>query len=195
MINLKDKPFTPHLLRMYFVIDMLDEVAQKANKLADFADYEPLEFTEANTPLVALYPRRYRGGQLLLSRQSPAGNKTDPLCKVYARPVRGSLPLFVIKDNPSGQYFITTDPYAECEREPFENPFKPGDPAYEKYQNRIVYRAYKQKTDWIELLGFVMPKSEADASLESITLSSVSEVEKVFRAGEKADAGEIMARK
>ena len=87
---------------------------------------------------------------------------TDPLCKVYAWPVRGSLPLFVVKDNPSGQYFITTDPYAECEREPFENPFPPDDPKHKKYENRTVYRPYTRKTDWIELLGFVMPKSEAE---------------------------------
>ena len=38
---------------------------------------------------------------------------------------------------------MTTDPYAECEREPFQNPFKPGDSAYQKYEGRTVYADYK----------------------------------------------------
>jgi len=195
VINIKDKPFTPHLLRMYFVIGTLDEVAKTANQLADFADYEPLDLTEDNTPLVALYPRRYAGGQAVLSRRAPAGNSAGPLCKVYAHPVNGSLPLFVIKDNPTGQYFVTTDPYAECEREPFQNPFPPDDPRHQKYENRTVYRPYTRKTDWIELLGFVMPKTMANPSLEATALSSVSGMDKAFRPGQKAEANEIMVRK
>jgi len=196
VINIQDQPFTPHLLRMYFVIGTLDEVAKTANQLADFADYEPLDFTEANAPLMPLYPRRYRGGQEVLSRQAPAGHKIGPTCRVYAWPVRGSLPLFVIKDNPSGHHFITTDPYTECEREPFEDPFPPDDPTHEKYENRTVYRPYTRKTDWIELLGFVMPKTEADtASFPSVPLSSVPGIAKVFRSGEKAEASAIMVRK
>jgi hypothetical protein len=86
---------------------------RKANKLAAFADHEPLDFTEDNTPPVPLDPRRYRGGQALRSRQAPVSFSADPLSKVDAYPVKGSLPLFVIKDNPSGHHFMTTDPYAE----------------------------------------------------------------------------------
>jgi len=48
---------------------------------------------------------------------------------------------------------------------------------------------------YLTLLAFVMPKSEADPSLETIPLSAVSGVEKVFRAGEKAEISEIMVRK
>jgi hypothetical protein len=196
VINIKDAPFTPHLLRMYFVIGTLGEVAQKANQLADFADYEPLDFTEDNSPVVDLYPKRYAGGQAVLSRRASAGNSAATLCKVYAYPVKGSLPLFVIKDTPSGEYFITTDPYAECEREPFENPFPTDDPKHKKYENRTVYRPYMRKTDWVELLGFVTPKSATDhPSLETQPLSAVAGADKVFRPGERAKANEIMVRK
>jgi len=48
---------------------------------------------------------------------------------------------------------------------------------------------------YLTLLAFVMPKSEADPSLETIPLSAVLGVEKVFRAGEKAEISEIMVRK
>lgn len=196
VINIKDRPFTAHLLRMYFVIGTLDEVAKTANKLVDFADYEPLDFTEANTPLVALYPRRYRGGQSLLSRRVAPGRKSSPLCKVYAWPVRGAVPLFVLKNNASGRHFVTTDPYAECEREPFRDPFPPDNRLHKKYANRIVYRPYTRKTDWIELLGFVMPKTKADtSSFPSMPLSTVPGIIAVFRPGEKAEASAIMVRK
>ena len=192
----KDEPFTPHLLRMYFVIGTLQDMARKANQLVAFADYEPLDFTEGNTPLVALYPKRYGKGQRVLSRQAPARGATARVCKVYAHPVKGSLPLFVIKDNPSGRYFLTTDPYAECEREPFQNPLKPGEPGHNKYEGRTVYRAYKRKTDWIELLGFVMLRAEADtASFPSVALSSIPGLSATFRPGEKADAAAILVRK
>lgn len=196
VIHIKDKPFTPHLLRMYFVIGTLQDVARKANQLAAFADYEPLDFTERNTPLVALYPKRYQKGQTVLSRQAPARGAAAPACKVYAHPVKGSLPLFVIKDNPTGRVFITTDPYTECEREPFQNPLKPGEPGHTKYERRTVYRAYERKTDWIELLGFVMPKADADtASFPSVALSSIPGLSATFRPGEKADAAAIVVRK
>jgi hypothetical protein len=195
VINIKDRPFTAHLLRMYFVIGTLGEVAETANALVGYADYAPLSFTEAGTPLVPLYPRRYRSGQTVLSRRVPAGKGTQPLCKVYAHPVRGSLPLFVIKDNPSGHHFITTDPYAECEREPFENPCAPDHARYEQYENRTVYKAHMRKTDWVELLGFVMPNTEAAPSLEAIPLASVPGVEAVFRPGEKVEANAVMVRK
>jgi hypothetical protein len=46
----------------------------------------------------------------------------------------------------------TVDPYAECEREPFENPFTSDDPRHKKYENRTVYRPYTRKTDWMNLI-------------------------------------------
>jgi len=51
-----------------------------------------------------------------------------------------------------------------------------------------------RKTDWIELLGFVMPKTLANPSLDATALASVSGVETVFRPGQRAEANEIMVR-
>jgi len=45
------------------------------------------------------------------------------------------------------------------------------------------------------LLGFVMPKDAADASLQSVLLQSVPGMAKVFRPGDKAEANAIMVRK
>ncbi len=190
VINIQDQPGTPHLLRMYFVIGTLSEVAEKANQLADFAEYEPLTFTEAETPRVRLYQKRI-GGDLVLTRTPTP----QPLCEVYAWPVNGSVPLFLMKNNQTGRHFMTTDPYAQCDREPFTNPFKPGDEHYEKYQNRTVYRPYSGQTDWIELLGFVLPQAKADTRAFKYTpFSKLLTEAHAFDAGDKLDAKHLMVR-
>lgn len=191
VINIKDKPGTPHMLRMYFVIDTLDKVAEKCNRLADHADYEPLDLSEANTPLVPLYAKRV-GADAVLSREA-AG---QPVCKVYAWPVNQSVPLFLMKNNETGRHFVTTDPYAQCASEPFKNPFKPGHASYAKYQDRTIYRPYLKKTDWIELLGFVMPEDRADRKTYAYdSLSAIPALEQAFDPGDTIGAQDIMVRR
>jgi len=320
VIHIKDKPGTPHMLRMYFVIDALDKVAETCNRLADHADYEPLTFTEADTPLVPLYAKSVpvivaksvsvsseysrdyradlavdgiltpegewsskgeqtpwirvdlekktrvdrivlydkvndidnaRGGTLSFSDGSSlevtgipidgtphtvefpakdvawvkfeiaegeghnvgltefevvsdaAGKRTfltqkrsgDPVCSAYAWPVTGSVPLFLMRNSETKRYFVTTDPYAQCAGEPFKNPFKPGHESFAKYQNRTICRPYLQKSTWVELLGFVMPKDKADTKTVAYTpLSTVSAVEHSFDPGEKLDADSLFVR-
>jgi hypothetical protein len=152
-VMIKDRPGTAHLLRMYFVIGTLSQVAARANKLAPYAIYEPLDLTPQNTPLVPLFVRPQSGGPAVLTRTPPAGDSRS-VCRVYAYPVQGSRPLFVIRDVGTGRCFVTTDPYAHCAREPFANPLAPGSPTYERYQHRTVYKAFLGKTQWVELLGY-----------------------------------------
>ena len=189
LVLIDDKPGTVQMMRMYFVIGTLAEVAKKANNLVDFADYEPLNFTEQNTPLIPLYVRSF-GTNKVLSRKGSG----QPVCNVYAWPVINSVPLFLIRNNATKRHFITTDPYAECEREPFENPYQPGDGSFEKYQNKIIYRGYKRKTEWVEFLGFGVPKKEADSTIQHISLSSIPVIDNCFVVGEKHEAEEILVR-
>ncbi len=321
VIHIKDKPGTPHMLRMYFAIGTLAKVAKQCNRLAGHADYEPLTFTETNTPLVPLYAKSIpvsvaksvsvsseyskayraelavdgllnpegewssrneqtpwirvdfgkeirvervvlydkanpvdnaRGGMLRFSDgtsmkvtgipvdgsphvvefpakdvtwvkfnisegegsnvglteiqvvSDAAGRRTfltrkpsgQPVCSVYAWPVNGSVPLFLMRNNETKRNFVTTDPYAQCASEPFKNPFKPGHESYEKYQNRTIYRPYLQKSTWVELLGFVMSKDKANTKAASYTpLSTVGAVQHSFDPGEKHDAGSVLVRK
>ena len=186
----RNVPYTAHVVRMYFMIGTLARVAEKANRLADHADYQPVDFTEADTPLVPLYAKRI-GQDTVLSRKA-AGK---PVCLVYAWPVRGSFPLFMMRNNETRRHFVTTDPYAHCDREPFKNPFEPGHALHEKYQNRIIYRPYLKRAEWVELLGFVLPKDKADAmKYKHTALSGIPAVEKSFSAGEKLDAGSLVVR-
>jgi len=186
----EETPRIPHLIRMYFVIGSLEHVAKKGNILAEHADYQVLDFNEENVPLVPLYAKTI-GEDTVLSREG-AG---DPQCRVYAWPAKGSYPLFVIKSNETGRHFVTLDPYTQCAREPFENPFEPGHELHGKYENQTVYHTYKQQTDWVELLGFVMPKDEADTSTHDYTpLSDIPAIANSFEPGEKMGADEVMAR-
>ena len=187
-IGAEEAPRTPHLLRMYFVIGTLEQVAEKANQLAPHADYEPLDFTEDNVPLAPLYATSI-GGDTVLTRKACG----EPACQVYAWPVSGSYPLFLIRNNQTGRHFVTTDPYAQCAREPFENPFEPGHEFHARFENRTVHHTYRRQTEWLELLGFVMPKDRADAAgHESIALSSVPAMDASFDRGEKLDADSLL---
>lgn len=190
VIEIDDEPYTPHLLRMYFVLGPLDRVAEKCTILADYAHYTPLDFTEANVPLVPLYLKPI-GQDKVLSREGSG----DPVCQLYAWPVKGSRPLFVIKNNVTGRHFMTTDPYAQCEREPFHNPLEPDHVSHAKYKGRFVYHAYRQKTEWVELLGYVMPKDNADHERYGYMVLSGSSPDVSFDPGEKLTADELMVRR
>ncbi len=320
VIHVRDVPRTAHLLRMYFVIDTLKKVAGKANRLADHAVYQPLTFTEADTPRVPLYEERiphpvataaavsseysknYRaakaidgirdttsewsskgeqtpwirvdlqpgtrvnrvvfcdkpndvdnahggtlrfsdgtsvavtgipvdgqpltvefpartvdwvkfeitagegnhvglmeltvvsddaGYQSILSR-TPAG---APVGAAYAWPVAGSYPLFRIRNNETGREFLSADPYAQCAREPFPNPLAADDENHAKYENRTIYRPYLEQTDWIDLLGFVLPRDKADTDrFDYRPLAEIDGIAGSFDAGEKPGADRLLLR-
>jgi hypothetical protein len=184
----EEAPRTPHLIRMYFVIGSLEHVAKKGNILAEHADYQVLDFNEDNVPLVPLYAKTL-GEDTVLSREG-AG---DAQCQIYAWPVKGSYPLFVIKNNKTGRHFVTLDPYTQCSREPFANPFEPDHELHAKYENQTVYHTYTGQTEWVELLGFVMPKDEADASTyDTVPLAEIPAIANAFDAGEKMGADEVV---
>ena len=83
------------------------------------------------------------------SRGTPETHQIDP-----ARNYMSGVPA----PEDDRRYFVTTDPYAECEREPFENPFKPGDPKYKKYRGRTVYHAYRRKSNWHHQNRYISPR-------------------------------------
>ena len=183
-------PRTPHLLRMYFVIGTLEKVARKANLLSEHAEYRPLDFNASNVPLVPLYAATL-GDDKIVTR-NVSGN---PVCHIYAWPVNGSYPLFLIKNNNTNRYFVTTDPYAQCARESFENPFEPGHKYHANFENRTLYHTYRKQTEWVGLLGFVLPKDKVESGDHNYTsLSTIPEAVASFDAGEKLDANNLMVR-
>ena len=187
----EEAPRTARLIRMYFVIGTLEKVAEKGNRLAPHADYQLLDFNEENVPPVPLYAKEIDGDTVLTRRASG-----EPVCQAYAWPVQGSYPLFLIKNNQTGRHFVTADPYGQCAQEPFENPFEPGHAHYAKFENRIIHHTYKGQTEWVELLGFAMPKGSADTDANDYTpLSTIAEANVAFNAGIKMNEDELLVIK
>ncbi|MFQ6133543.1 MAG: hypothetical protein ACE5R4_15980 [Armatimonadota bacterium] len=184
VIRIKDTPGTAHLLRMYFIIGTLADAATKANKLAPYATYAPLDLTTEQTPLVSLYV-----GGAGVTRAQPPGT-ARPLCQVYAHPVRGSRPLFLIREVKTGRTFCTTDPYARCAREPFVNPLPEEHESFEKYQNRTVYRPFAGETEWLDLLGFAL----TEALPGHVPLASIEAARECFDPGECQGPEELFVR-
>ncbi len=184
-------PRIPHLIRMYFVIGSLKHVAEKGNELAEHADYQVLDFNADNVPLVPLYTKTI-GADTVLSRAANG----EPVCRAYAWPVKGSYPLFLIRNNETGRHFVTADPYAQCAQEPFANPFTPQHEHHAHFVNRTVYHTYRQRTDWVELLGFVLSQEEAGReNQDHVPLSEIPAMRMSFDAGEKREPASLLVRK
>jgi hypothetical protein len=179
LIQIKDQPGTPHLLRMYFVLDTLDKAAAKANQLASYATYQPLDLTTGNTPLVPVFAKPAADGPAVLTRTPPSA-AAAPVCRVYAWPVQGSRPLFVIREASTRRCFVSSDPYARCAREPFVNPFAPGAAGFARYEHRTVYKPFLGRTEWVELLGFALPAPDPG----HVALSDIPAAAACFDAGE-----------
>jgi len=184
VIHIKDVPGTAHLLRMYFIIGTLADVATKANKLAPYATYAPLDLTTEGVPRVFLYADAEG-----LTRTRPQ-ETAQPLCQVYAHPVRGSRPLFLIREVKTGRTFCTTDPYARCAREAFVNPLPEGHASFNKYETRTVYKAFAGETEWVDLLGFVL----TEALPGHTPLASILPAREAFDPGECEPAEELFVR-
>ena len=99
----------------------------------------------------------------------------------------------LMKNNDTGNYFLSTDPYAACGKKPFTNPYPVGHVKYNTYQNKHIYQVYDGKTIWVELLGFVLPLDNAQLSNGFQKLSDVL-TNVSFIAGEKLSANQLMIR-
>jgi len=180
--------------RTFMVIGTLDEVAEAGRKLEPFADYQMLDFTEADTSLLPLYAKPMDKGQVLPTLEAPASD-AKPVAKVYARPVKYSKPLFLLQEAATGRHHLTTDPVLLNRKEPFANPYAESDPKHAAFQNRVQYVNYEGRAKSMTLLGYVMPREKADAAKHRYaTLSSIPALADLFQAGESLSADALLIR-
>jgi hypothetical protein len=175
--------------RRFAIFGKLSDVSNKAAKLDQYATFEPIEFTEQLKEKIPLYERVFDSQNILSTQPNLENIKA---CSVSAVPIKGSYPLFLLKNKNTGIYFLTTDPYTACGKIPFVNPYPPTHAKYLKYQNRVIYRPYDGNTEWVAVLGYVLPINNSKISSgEMVTLSSVtSNIQ--FLAGEKLNSSELM---
>ncbi|HEG44792.1 MAG TPA: hypothetical protein ENH94_12185, partial [Phycisphaerales bacterium] len=176
--------------RTYMVMGTLDDVVATSEQLVDEVEYAWLEFNEMTSDFLPLYEITL-DGQTTLSATKPDSNAT-PIAHSYANPVKNSVPLVLMRDVESGTYVLSTDPYAVCGKRAFENLYQPGHSKYATYQDRVIYQPYDGRTEWIGLLGFVIPESKSTDPQEYQYLWEVLGEDILFVPGEKFAADELL---
>ena len=81
--------------RSFLIVGRRDKVIQQAKSLVGMVDYGLVTFDPKNTPTVPVVIENGRA----------------PTFQLYAQPVDGTMPLFLIKNTTTGHYAVTTDPY------------------------------------------------------------------------------------
>jgi len=123
--------------RCFLVVNRRDRAVGLARSLADHVDYGRLEFDPANTPLI---PVSIGAGA--------------PTFELFARPVRGTMPLFLIQNTKTGRQVVTTDPYIFVPREKLDLGIPRQHPHHDYYSRACGYSMDRNSSDWKRLLGF-----------------------------------------
>ena len=140
------------MYRRYLVLGKLSNVADICSKLNQYCTFSEFNFSPTKSGKMPIYKDILEGQNVLTTE--PNGS---PVFYSFPVPVKKSVPLLLMKNNDSGQYFITTDPYSACGKIPFTNPYPVGHAKHEKYENRHIYQPYDGKSEWISLLGYALP--------------------------------------
>ena len=159
---IKLPPGGAYYYRYYLIIGKIGKTSLYASQLVDKVDYGMLDFNENNSPLIPYYLVANELGQSILTNEAQG---QPPLLYTYAMPVKNSVPLFLVQSTVTQLYKLTFDPNLLSTQFPFKNPYKPADPQYALYQNRITYKPYDGNTNYVGFLGYVMPAQFADDKL------------------------------
>ena len=157
------KPGDVFYWRNFFVVGPLKRVTELSKKLNDKVDYGFIELTNKEVPTITYHVDHAE--PMKLTRKTPV-TAAKPFT-LNAWPTRGSLPVFLMKDIASGAHFISTDPYVNAKTSPFENPYKPGQDKFERYEKRTLYQHYLT-TEYVKILGFIIPDKENLAKVREI---------------------------
>ena len=180
-------PGTGIRYKRYAVFGKLKNVADICSKLNSHPFFENIEFSTDYSSKMPIYQTTLEGHPILTT--TPNGTSVG---YVHPIPVKDSLPLLLMKNNDTGEYLISCDPFAVCGKQPFTNPYPPSHAKYSTYENRVIYQPYDGKTEWVSLLGFVKQTTtpgfaEPGYQLLSDIIGSIP-----FVAGEKPDANQLM---
>lgn len=152
--NFNLPPGRSAFLRTFFVFGNLKHVSERCNYLVDKAEYGYPDVLDSY-PDLQLYKKTVNGATIVT--KSKTANKAF---RVHEKPVNDSVPLFLLKNNSTGQYAVSTDPYAFAGKTTLINPYPQEHERYERFQNKYIYQPYDGSTEWIELLGYVEPYNQ-----------------------------------
>jgi hypothetical protein len=154
--------------RSFLVVNRKDRAIELAKSLVDSVDYGLLSFDPATTPRVPVYIRD--------GRVTDGDATGAPAFELYARPVPGTAPLFLVENRTTGQEIITTDLYAFFDKEKVDWNLPPEHPDAEYYNNAFAYRLEKNNSVWKRLLGYApvaRPEGEPHVRLSELLAKSL----------------------
>ncbi|MFH5802686.1 alpha/beta hydrolase family protein [Alienimonas sp. DA493] len=129
--------------RSYLVVGSRDEVRRQAAELAAHVDYGLLRFPRESTVRTTVsLPHR---------NVAPAA-----AFELYAKPVPGSRPLFLIANRTTGEEVVTADPYAFVESEPLSLNLPAEHPHADYFAEARGYSLAERHSDWRALLGYAL---------------------------------------
>ena len=132
--------------RSYLVVNRRDRAIAQAQSLVDQVDYGLLTFDPATTPRVPVAIHR---GKVVKPQWL-----AKPAFELFAQPVPGSRPLFLVANATTGQEVVTTDPYLFVPREKLDFDVPPEHPQHDYYRDAVGYSLDENNTRWERLLGY-----------------------------------------
>lgn len=147
--NMTLRPGESIWYRCFLVVNQHDKANSIAQSLVDDIDYGLVEFSLSDTPRVPVYLVDNK-----VLENPPAGTK--PVTLLFARPVPGSHPVFLIEDTETGQEIISTDLYRFVPSEPLSVSIPKEHPNSDYYNNLTGYSLDRNHCHWKRLLGFGM---------------------------------------
>lgn len=148
-------PGTTIWYRSFLVANSKERTIELAKSLVDKVDYGLRVFAPETTPKVPL----------------SVGTSANASVALFAHPVPGSMPLFLIENQSTGREVITTDPYIFVPQEALDFGVPPGDPLHAYYGEAVGYSLDDNNSRWKRLLGYGYV--EKPASGDWVRLSSV----------------------
>ena len=145
--KLRLEPQTTIWYRVFLVVNRRDRAIELARSLVDKVDYGQLAFDPAATPLL---PVHVQDGRVI----DPAAAAGPPSFEVYAKPVPGSLPLFLLEDTTTGREVVSTDPYRFVPQEPLDLGVPPDHPHHGYYAGLRGISLDRHTSKWKRLLGY-----------------------------------------
>jgi len=137
--------------RSYLVVNRKDRTIELAKSLADKVDYGLLEFDPETTPKVPV--------------ELPGQDSFE----LFAHPVPGTMPLFLVENETTGQQVVTTDPYVFVPQEELDFGLPEEHPQADYYNQAIGYSLDENNTDWKRLLGYAYVDKPKTGSYKRIS--------------------------
>jgi hypothetical protein len=144
--------------RSFLVANTRSKAVEIAKSLVDKVDYGLMHFGHEETAKVEVkldcFERKF-----LLS----------------AKPIKGSMPLFLLANATTGDEIVSTDPYFFVPTEPLNLGVPPSHPHHEYYSRSKGYSLDKHNTRWKKLLGYGRRGKPRDNSEKYKQLSELLE--------------------